>query len=225
MADDGCQKADDECQTANDEGQSSGLLTEDSSDPVVGHDSNRVMDDLTNDKIGILSHEREHAAGQPGQGDGAGQDLPESKIENYESKIDETLPQKAPNEANLGSTQSASLQGVESENCEPPQRERTQFAAAGEVVGGAGIERVETIVPAGKGHGNARGREGILLPFAAFAQHAGRAPRRSAVGLFLTSCGPSFQDRSACQLARCSPGYTGLSSGNCSVVLPSQQFS
>jgi len=37
--------------------------------------------------------------------------------------------------------------------------------------------------------------------------------------------GPSFQDRSACQLARCSPGYTGLSSGNCSVVLPSQQFS
>jgi hypothetical protein len=150
MADDGCQKADDECQTANDEGQSSGLLTEDSSDPVVGHDSNRVMDDLTNDKIGILSHEREHAAGQPGQGDGAGQDLPESKIENPESKIDEWLPQKAPNEANLKSTQSASLQGVESENGEPPQRERTQFAAGGELVGGAGIDRVETIVPAGK---------------------------------------------------------------------------
>jgi len=162
-ADDECQMADDECQMADDEWQSSGPLTEDSCDPVVGHDSNRVMDDLTSDQIGILSHESAHAAGQPGQGDGAGQGLPESKI-------NETLPQKAPNEANLESTQSASLQGVESENCEQPQRERTQFAARGQVVGGAGSDRVETIVPAGKGHGNARGREGILLPMAVLAQ-------------------------------------------------------
>ncbi len=177
-ADDGCPMADDECQTANHKGHSSGPQTEVSSDPVVGHDSNRVMDDLTNDKIGILSHERVHAAGQPGQGDGAGQCLLESKIENPESKIDEALPQKAPNEANLESTQSALLQGVESENGEPPQRERTQFAAAGEVVGGAGIERVETIVPAGKGHGNARGREGTLLPMAVLAQRLCAARRK-----------------------------------------------
>jgi hypothetical protein len=35
----------------------------------VGHNSNRVIDDSTNDKNGILSHEGAHAAGQPGQGD------------------------------------------------------------------------------------------------------------------------------------------------------------
>ena len=184
MADDGCPMADDEgqmandgCQRAKDEGQSSGPPTEDSSDPVVGHDSNRVMDDLTNDKIGILSHEREHAAGQPGQGDGAGQDLPESKI-------DATLPPKAPNEANLESTQSASLQEFVSDNGEPPARERTQSAAGGEVVGGAGIDRVEPVVPAGKGVGNARGRQAILLPMAVLAQRLcaarGKGPRSSA---------------------------------------------
>jgi len=78
--------------------------------------------------------------------------------------------EKAPNEANLESTQSASLQGVESENGEPTQRERTQFAAGGEVVGGAGVDRVEKIVPAGKGVGKDRGRQAILLPMAILAQ-------------------------------------------------------
>ena len=51
---------------ANDEGQSSGPQTEDSSDPVVGHDSNRVMDDLTNDKIGILDQLRTQLSGSVG---------------------------------------------------------------------------------------------------------------------------------------------------------------
>ncbi len=74
MAEDGCA-----------EGQSGEPMTEGSSGPVVGYDSNRVIDDSTNDKIGILSHEDAHAAGQPGQGDGAGQCLLESKIENPKS--------------------------------------------------------------------------------------------------------------------------------------------
>ena len=60
-----------------DEGQSSEPMTEGSSGPVVGYDSTRVIDDSTNDKNGILSHEGAHAAGQPGQGDGAGQCLPD----------------------------------------------------------------------------------------------------------------------------------------------------
>jgi len=133
--------AQEECQMANDEGQSNGPLTEDYSGPIVGHDSDRVIDDSTNDKNGILSHEGEHAAGQAEQGDSAGQCLVESKIENRESKIsvcqgdglEQTLdcgvktPQKAPNEAKLESTQTDVSQGVESENADPLKRERSHL--------------------------------------------------------------------------------------------------
>ncbi len=98
-----------------DEGQSSEPMTEGSSGPVVGHDSNRVIDDSTNDKIGILSHEDSHAAGQPRQGDGVGQCLLESKIENPESKIEDvTTPPKAPNKANLESKQDTESQELKS---------------------------------------------------------------------------------------------------------------
>jgi hypothetical protein len=110
MADDECQMADDECQMAGsepkspipnpksprdveaggcDEGQSGEPMTEGSPGPVVGYDSDRVIDDSSNDKIGILSHEGGHATGQPGQGDGVGQCLPG----------DVTTPQNAPNKA------------------------------------------------------------------------------------------------------------------------------
>jgi hypothetical protein len=78
-----------------DEGQSSEPMTEGSAGPVVGHDSQRVTDDSTNDKNGILSHEGAHAAGQPGQGDGGGQCLAD----------DVTTPQKALHKA--GSSQNA----------------------------------------------------------------------------------------------------------------------
>ena len=129
MADDECQMAHDECQVAEgelqvaggelkmgdeqceveaggcDEGQSSEPMTEGSSGPIVGHDSQRVIEDATNDKIGILSHEGAHAAGQPGQGDGVGQCLPD----------DVTTPQKAPNKANLESKQSLESQELKSE--------------------------------------------------------------------------------------------------------------
>jgi hypothetical protein len=57
MADDECQMADDECQMADDEGQNSEPMTEGCSGPVVGQDSNLVIEDSRNDKIGILSHE------------------------------------------------------------------------------------------------------------------------------------------------------------------------
>src|SRR5208337_1141514 len=74
MADDKCQKADGKCQMADDgcrmgdnacevrsggcgEGKRGETTPEVSRGRIVGHDSNHVTDDSTNDKIGILSHE------------------------------------------------------------------------------------------------------------------------------------------------------------------------
>ena len=129
MADDECQLAHDECQVAEgelqvaggelkmgderceveagscDDGQSSEPMTEGSSGPIVGHDSQRDNEDATDDEIGILFHEGAHAAGQPGQGDGVGQCLPD----------DVTTPQKAPNKANLESKQIMESQEIKSE--------------------------------------------------------------------------------------------------------------
>ena len=99
-----------------DEGQSSEPMTEGSSGPIVGHDSTRVTDDSTNDKNGILSHEGAHAAGQPGQGDGVGQCLPD----------DMTTPQKAPNKANLESKQSLESQELKSEMAGAEGRKQSQ---------------------------------------------------------------------------------------------------
>jgi hypothetical protein len=133
MADDECQMGNDECQVAGgeltmgdepceveasgcDEGQSREPMTEGSSGPFVGHDSNRVIDDSTNDKNGILSHEAAHAAGQPGQGDGVGQCL----LDNV------TTPQKAPKKANLESKQSPESQELKSETPGAEGRKQSQ---------------------------------------------------------------------------------------------------
>jgi len=91
---------------------------------------------------------------------------PKSSIQNPQSKIQNPrkTPQKAPNEAKLESTQDTSSQGVESQNAEPEERERSQSAAGGQVVQGAGNDWVETIVSAGEGGGKARGRKGRSLP-------------------------------------------------------------
>jgi len=83
-----------------DQGQSSEPMTEGSSGPVVGHDSQRVTEDATDDTMGILSHQGVHAAGQSGQGDGVGQCL----LDNV------TTPQKAPHKA--ASSQNSETQGV-----------------------------------------------------------------------------------------------------------------
>ena len=131
MADDECQVAEGELQVAGgeigdeqcevkaddcDQGQSSEPMTEASSGLVVGHDSNRVIDDSTNDKNGILSHEGAHAAGQPAQGDGVGQCLPD----------DVTTPQKAPNKANLESKQGLESQELKSESAGAEGRKQSQ---------------------------------------------------------------------------------------------------
>jgi len=102
MADDRSEVESDGC----DAGKSSEPMTEQSISRVAGHDSHRVIENSTNDKIGILSHggTGTDAAGQPGQGDGVGQCLPD----------DATMPQKAPNKANLESKQSLELQKLKS---------------------------------------------------------------------------------------------------------------
>ena len=138
LADDECQVADGEIQVAGcelkmgdeqceveaggcDEGQSSEPMTEGSSGPVVGYDSQRVTEDATDDKNGILSHEGAHAAGQPAQGDGVGQCLPD----------DMTTPQKAPNKANLESKQSIESQEFKSETAEAEGRKQSQSSEGG----------------------------------------------------------------------------------------------
>jgi len=140
MADDEWQMANDECQVAEgelqvaggelkmadepceveaggcDEGESSEPMTEGSACPIVGHDSNRVIDDSSNHKNGILSHEGAYAAGQSAQGDGVGQCLPDEV----------TTPQKAPNKANLESKQSLESQELKSETVGAEGRKQSQ---------------------------------------------------------------------------------------------------
>ncbi len=133
MANDGCQVAEGEPQVAGgelkmgdeqcevqaggcNEGQNSEPMTEGISGPVVGYDSNRVIDDSTNDKIGILSHEGTHAAGQPGQGDGVGQCLPD----------DVTASRKAPNKANLELKQGPESQELKLEMAGAEGRKQSQ---------------------------------------------------------------------------------------------------
>src|SRR5271157_610354 len=140
MADDECQVAEGELQVAEgelqvaggelkmgdeqceveaggcDQGQSSEPMTEGCSGPVVGHDSQRVTEDATDDTIGILSHEGAHAAGQPGQGDGVGQCLHD----------DVTTPPKAPHKANLESKHSLESQAFKSETPGAKGRKQSQ---------------------------------------------------------------------------------------------------
>ena len=88
----------------------------------MGHHSNRVIDDATNDKNGILSHDGAHAAGQPGQGDGVGQFLPD----------DVATPQKAPNKANLKSKQNPELKELKSETAGAEGRKQSQISQGGD---------------------------------------------------------------------------------------------
>ncbi len=140
MADGKCQMADDECQVAPgelqvaqgepkspiqnpksprvvetggcEEGLSSEPMKEGGSSPVVGHDSHRVIADSTNDPIGIVSHEGAVAADWLGQGDGG--------VEG---------PEKAPNKANLGLTQTTKSEGVKSHIARVDGRKQSQLAS------------------------------------------------------------------------------------------------
>jgi hypothetical protein len=139
MADDECRMADDECQMADDEcrmaegcdgERNNEPMTEESSGPVVGYDSNRVIDDSANDKIGILSHHGAHPAEQPGEGAGGWQCLLESEIPNPESKNEVALPEKAQNKPNLESRKGPESQEIKPETAAAAGQEQTQSREA-----------------------------------------------------------------------------------------------
>jgi len=142
------EKLDEECQRANDECQMA--------------EEKRTM---ANDECQIAKGELQVAKGELQEAKVDLQEASEIGVAlNRESAIQNPNSEKAPNEANLVSTQSNYLQAVESRNVESLERERTQSTAGGQVVQDAGTDRVETIVPAGMGGGNARDYTGPSLP-------------------------------------------------------------
>src|SRR5208337_5650273 len=92
MADDGCEVRSGECG----DGQDGETTPEVSQGRIVGLDSDRVIDDSTNDTIGILSHEGLDATDRPYLGDCDRQSLPSGV----------KMPENVQNEANPESTQS-----------------------------------------------------------------------------------------------------------------------
>ena len=80
-------------------------MTGGSSGPIVGYDSDRVIDDSTNNKIGILSHEGTDATDRPYQGDCDRQ----SVLSGVKTR------EKVQNKANPESTQSLESQELKPE--------------------------------------------------------------------------------------------------------------
>ena len=105
------------------------------------HDSHRLMEGSTNDSMGISPREPTDAAGGACPGD---------RLERSPDHVEKT-PRKAPNEAISVSTQSMILQKVASKTSDPERRERSQSATGEDAVLGAGNDRIESIMPAGKG--------------------------------------------------------------------------
>ncbi len=126
MADDGCRMADDACEVRSGgcgDGQDGETTPEVSQGPIVGLDSDRVIDDSTNDKIGILSHEGTDATDRAYQGACDRQSVPSGG----------KTPENVQNEANPESTQSSLPLVVESYSTEPAGRKQSQSAAGGAV--------------------------------------------------------------------------------------------
>src|SRR5271157_3048117 len=94
---------------AEDKAQNSEPQTEECSGPVVGQNSNLVIEDSRNDKIGILSHER--------QGEGAGQCLTDGVASS----------QKVQNKANLESKKGPETQEFQPETATAEGRKQSQF--------------------------------------------------------------------------------------------------
>ena len=110
MADDGCRMADGKSRMADDgcevrsggcgDGQDGETMSEVSQGRIVGLDSDRVIDDSTNDTIGIVSYEGLDATDRPYQGACDRQSLP-SGVKMRENVQNEAAPSQ--NRANSGS--------------------------------------------------------------------------------------------------------------------------
>ena len=101
-----------EWQVVSEDEESGEAAPEVSRDAIVGHDSNRVIDEVEDDKIGILSHKGMDATGGPNPVD--------SEVKTQKN---------VPNEAKLGSTQSSVRQWLESVSADLAGRKRSQSAA------------------------------------------------------------------------------------------------
>ena len=124
VADDREQVADAGCKVRSggcDDGESGETMPEVSQGRIVGHDSNRVIDDSTNDTIGILSYEGLDATDRPYQGACDRRQSVPSGVKTREN---------VQNEANPQSTQSSLPLEVESSVPEPAGRKRSQFEGA-----------------------------------------------------------------------------------------------
>ena len=119
MADAGCKVRSGGCG----DGESGEMMPGVSQSPIVGYDSDRVIDDSTNNKIGILSHEGTDATDRPYQGACDRQ----SVLSGVKTR------ENVQNEANPESTQSSLPLVVESYSTEPASRKRSQSAAGGAV--------------------------------------------------------------------------------------------
>jgi hypothetical protein len=152
MADDRWRMADDRCEVRSGgcgEGESGEPTPEVSQGRIVGYDSNRVIDDSMNDKIGILSHEETDAADRQCQGACDRESLP----------CGLKTPQKAPNEAKPESTQSSLSHGCESSAPETAGHERSRFAADGAVPHGGCNDPFDPIAPAREGKETGLGQQ------------------------------------------------------------------
>ncbi len=154
MADDRGQMVDDECEVRSGgcgNGESGQPTPEASQSAIVGYDSNRVIDDSTNDKIGILSHEGMNLTDRPYQGACDRQSLPSGV----------KTPRNVQNEANLELTQSSLPLMVKSYSTEPAGRKRSQSAAGSTVPHDAGNDPFDPIAPAREGKERAWGTASI----------------------------------------------------------------
>src|SRR5208337_2851715 len=131
-----------------DDGQDGETMPEVSQGRIEGHDSNRVIDDSTNDTIGTLSYEGTDGTDRPYQG---ACDRRQSLPSGVKTR------QNVQNEANPESTQSSLPLEVESSVPEPAGRKRSQSAACGAVPHDAGNVPFDPIAPAREGKERAWG--------------------------------------------------------------------
>ncbi len=105
---------DDKCQMADSEVEATGLVV----DLVVGQDPNLVLEESTNDKSGILSHEEMDTTDRSGQAAGNDQGVTN----------DGASPKKAQNKANLETREVLDSQALKPEIGEAAGRKRSQIA-------------------------------------------------------------------------------------------------
>ena len=111
---------------ASESGESGETSPELSQSSIVGQNSNLVIDESRNDKVGILSHEETHVAGQVGQG--------------LTGEV--VTPENAPNKANPEPEQCAEPQTQGSGEAVAKAREQSQSSGVAAIDDGPGAHEI-----------------------------------------------------------------------------------